>query len=97
MSANIKSLATFVLALMVSVSVSACSSTLAPEDDTTTEYVFEQASDDQVLAKDDKGRSDDNSEDLNRNIYTVGALYQRPESHDSPFDWSAEVAMVVTW
>ena len=63
MSANIKSLATLVVALMVSVSVSACSSTLAPEDDSTTEYVFEQSSNDQVLSKDDKGRSDDNSDD----------------------------------
>ena len=63
MSANIKSLATLVVALMVSVSVSACSSTLAPEDDSTTEYVFEQSSNDQVLSKSDKGRSDDNSDD----------------------------------
>ncbi len=63
MSANFKSLATLVVALTVSVSISACSSTLAPEDDSTTEYVFEQSSNDQVLSKDDKGRSDDNSDD----------------------------------
>jgi hypothetical protein len=64
MSANIKGLATLLVALMVSVSVSACSSTLAPEDDTTTEYVFEQSSDnDQVLAKDDKGTNRDTSDD----------------------------------
>ena len=63
MFTNIKTLATLVVALMVSVSVSACSSTLAPEDDSTTEYVFEQSSNDQVLSKDDKGRSDDNSDD----------------------------------
>ena len=50
--------------LAISFSVSACSSTLAPEDDSTTEYVFEQSSNDQVLSKiDDKGRSDDNSDD----------------------------------
>jgi len=63
MSANIKNLAALVLALMVSVSVSACSSTLAPEDDSTTEYVFEQASNDQVLSKDDKGTNRDDSDD----------------------------------
>ena len=63
MSANIKSLATLVVALVVSVSVSACSSTLAPEDDSTTEYVFEQSSNDQVLSKSDKGTNRDNSDD----------------------------------
>ena len=62
MFANIKSFATLVVALTVSVSVSACSSTLAPEDDQTTEYVF-QSSDDQVLAKDDKGTNRDDSDD----------------------------------
>ncbi len=62
MSANIKSFAALVVALTVSVSVSACSSTLAPEDDQTTEYVF-QSSDDQVLAKDDKGTNRDDSDD----------------------------------
>ena len=49
--------------LAVSFSVSACSSTLAPEDDSTTEYVFEQSSNDQVLSKDDKGTNRDNSDD----------------------------------
>ena len=63
MSANIKSLATLVVALMVSVSVSACSSTLAPEDDSTTEYVFEQSSNDQTLSKSDKGTNRDKSDD----------------------------------
>jgi len=63
MSANFKSLATLVVALTVSVSVSACSSTLAPEDDSTTEYVFEQSSNDQVLSKDDKGTNRDDSDD----------------------------------
>ena len=56
-------LKTVAFSLAVSFSVSACSSTLAPEDDSTTEYVFEQSSNDQVLSKDDKGRSDDNSDD----------------------------------
>ena len=64
MSANTQNLLkTAIFALTVSFSVSACSSTLAPEDDSTTEYVFEQSSNDQVLSKDDKGRSDDNSDD----------------------------------
>ena len=56
-------LKTVAFSLAVSFSVSACSSTLAPEDDSTTEYVFEQSSNDQVLSKSDKGRSDDNSDD----------------------------------
>ena len=56
-------LKTVAFSLAVMFSVSACSSTLAPEDDSTTEYVFEQSSNDQVLSKDDKGRSDDNSDD----------------------------------
>ena len=56
-------LKTVAFSLAVSFSVSACSSTLAPEDDSTTEYVFEQSSNDQVLSKDDKGRSDHNSDD----------------------------------
>ena len=63
MSANIKSLTTLVVALTVSVSVSACSSTQAPEDDSTTEYVFEQSSNDQVQSKDDKGTNRDDSDD----------------------------------
>ena len=49
--------------LAISFSVSACSSTLAPEDDSTTEYVFEQSSNDQVLSKGDKGVNRDNSDD----------------------------------
>ena len=56
-------LKTVAFSLAISFSVSACSSTLAPEDDSTTEYVFEQSINDQVLSKDDKGRSDDNSDD----------------------------------
>ncbi len=56
-------LKTAIFALTVSFSVSACSSTLAPEDDSTTEYVFEQSSNDQVLSKDDKGTNRDNSDD----------------------------------
>ena len=58
----LKVLTTIICSLSIMISVSACSSTLAPEDDETTEYVF-QSSDDQVLAKDDKGRSDDDSDD----------------------------------
>jgi hypothetical protein len=27
------------------------------------------------------------------NLWTIGALYDRPMEHDSPFDWSLEVAM----
>lgn len=35
-------------------SISACSTTVAPEDDATTEYVFQQTKNtDQVLSKDD--------------------------------------------
>jgi hypothetical protein len=46
------------LSLAIAFSVSACSSTLAPEDDSTTEYVFQTAkSGDQVVAKDDKGQA----------------------------------------
>ena len=56
-------LKTVAFSLAVSFSVSACSSTLAPEDDSTTEYVFEQSSNDQVLSKDDKGTNRDNSDD----------------------------------
>jgi hypothetical protein len=56
-------LKTVALSLAVAFSVSACSSTLAPEDDSTTEYVFQAASGDQVVAKDDKGRNRDLSED----------------------------------
>jgi hypothetical protein len=54
----IKHLAIATFALTVSISVSACSSTLAPEDDSTTEYVFQTANGaDQVVAKDDKGQA----------------------------------------
>ena len=64
MSAYTQSLLkTAIFALTVSFSVSACSSTLAPEDDSTTEYVFEQSSNDQVLSKDDKGTNRDDSDD----------------------------------
>ena len=63
MSAKPKSLLTLVAALALTVSVSACSSTLAPEDDATTEYVFEQSSNDEVLAKDHKTKNQDRSDD----------------------------------
>ncbi len=64
MFVNMKSLVTVVLAMTISFSVSACSSTLAPEDDSTTEYVFEQANSDQVMSKvEDKGTSNDDSDD----------------------------------
>ncbi|MFV1980886.1 MAG: hypothetical protein ACC655_07015 [Rhodothermia bacterium] len=57
-------LKTAAFSLAIGFSISACSSTLAPEDDSTTEYVFEQSSSDQVMSKvGDKGRSDDNSDD----------------------------------
>jgi hypothetical protein len=64
MSAYTQSLLkTAAFSLAISFSVSACSSTLAPEDDSTTEYVFEQTSNDQVLSKDDKGTNRDDSDD----------------------------------
>ena len=56
-------LKTVAFSLAIGFSVSACSSTLAPEDDSTTEYVFEQSSNDQVLSKDDKGTNRDDSDD----------------------------------
>ena len=56
-------LKSLVFALVVGFSVSACSSTLAPEDDATTEYVFEQADADQQLPKDEKTRVSDRSDD----------------------------------
>ena len=57
MSVTIKSISTILCALVLAGSISACSSTLAPEDDATTEYVFEQSSSDVVLAKDETGTS----------------------------------------
>ncbi len=62
LSYALKVLTTIICSLSIMISVSACSSTLAPEDDETTEYVF-QSSDDQVLAKDDKGTNRDDSDD----------------------------------
>ena len=56
----LKSLA---VSLAIVFSVSACSSTLAPEDDATTEYVFEQSNNDEVLAKDHKTKNQDRSDD----------------------------------
>ena len=59
-----KSLLTLIAAASISISVSACSSTLAPEDDATTEYVFEQqVSESDVVAKDYKTKNQDTSDD----------------------------------
>ena len=51
MKATLRSLAGTVCMFLVIGSMSACSTMVAPEEDGTTEYVFEQASDDQVLSK----------------------------------------------
>ena len=44
-------------------SISACSTMVAPDDDGTTEYVFEQSNSDQTLSKDDSMTSGKVEED----------------------------------
>jgi len=63
MKATLKSLAGTVCMFLVIGSMSACSTMVAPEDDATTEYVFEQSNSDEVLSKDDSMTSGKVEED----------------------------------
>jgi len=51
--------------LLLTGSIAACSTTVAPEDDGTTEYVFQQTNNDQVLSKstDESGTGANTEED----------------------------------
>jgi hypothetical protein len=54
MKATLKNLTGLACMFLVVGSISACSTTVAPEDSATTEYVFQQTKNtDQVLSKDD--------------------------------------------
>ena len=63
MKATLRSLAGAVCMFLVIGSISACSTMVAPEDDGTTEYVFEQSNSDEVLSKDDSMTSGKAEED----------------------------------
>ncbi|HUF10836.1 MAG TPA: hypothetical protein VMO47_16070 [Rhodothermales bacterium] len=53
----------FACLVLIAGTVSACSTMVAPEEDGTTEYVFGQAGDDQVLSKDESGTAARGEED----------------------------------
>ena len=53
----------FACLVLIAGTVSACSTMVAPEDDGTTEYVFEQSNSDEVLSKDDSMTSGKDEED----------------------------------
>ena len=61
--ATMKNLLSLACMFLVVGSISACSTVVAPEDDATTEYVFEQSNDDQILSKDDSGTSGKSEDD----------------------------------
>ena len=63
MKATLRSLAGTVCMFLVIGSMSACSTMVAPEDDGTSEYVFEQSNSDEVLSKDDSITSGKEEED----------------------------------
>ena len=63
MKATLKALSSLVCMFLVIGSMSACSTMVAPEEDGTTEYVFEQSNSDEVLSKDDSMTSGKDEED----------------------------------
>ena len=63
MRATLRSLAGTVCMFLVIGSMSACTTMVAPEEDGTTEYVFEQSSSNEVLSKDDSITSGKDEED----------------------------------
>ena len=63
MKATLKTLSSLVCMFVVIGSISACSTMVAPEEDGTTEYVFEQSNSDEVLSKDDSMTSGKDEED----------------------------------
>jgi len=65
MKATLKNLTGLACMFLLVGSISACSTTVAPEDDGTTEYLIQQTNNDQVLSKstDESGTGANTEED----------------------------------